>query len=108
MNAQSARSWTYPELDNLVIALWPLVSAHNWTYLDLLNVIRPALERPDAYPCDTEQNFAAYCPTVLGLRKSGRGRSAKDGHPKGHDIAKKLCPSISQSPASMHEGPSFH
>jgi hypothetical protein len=29
------------DLDTVVIALWPMVSPHNWTYLDLLNVIRP-------------------------------------------------------------------
>ena len=96
MNAESARSWTYPELDTLVIALWPMVSAHNWTYLDLLNVIRPALERPSAYPCDTEQNFATYCCSILGLQKVGRGKTARDGRPAGYDVARKLCPALHQ------------
>ena len=76
---QSDRLWLYPDLDTLVIALWPLVKAHNWTYRDLLSVMRPALERPDAYPCDSEQNFATYCINVLGLRKVGRGASARNG-----------------------------
>jgi len=94
MNGESTRSWIYPELDALVIALWPLVSAHNWTYLDLLNVIRPALERPNAYPCDTEQNFATHCRYVLGLQKVGRGKTARDGRPAGYDVARKLCPEL--------------
>jgi hypothetical protein len=71
-----------------------MVSAHNWTYLDLLNVIRPTLERPDAYPCDTEQNFATHCRYILGLQKVGRGKTAKNGRPAGYDIARKLCPSL--------------
>jgi hypothetical protein len=94
LNGDSTRSWIYPELDALVIALWPLVSAHNWTYRDLLNVIRPALERPTAYPCDTEQNFATHCRYVLGLQKVGRGKTARDGRPAGYDVARKLCPAL--------------
>ena len=94
MNGESTRSWIHPELDALVIALWPLVSVHNWTYLDLLNVIRPALERPNAYPCDTEQNFATHCRYILGLQKVGRGKTARDGRPAGYDVARKLCPEL--------------
>ncbi len=41
----SDRLWQYPEVDTLVIALWPLVKVYNWTYHDLLNVILPALKR---------------------------------------------------------------
>jgi len=93
MCSDSTRVWTYEEVDTVVISLWPLVKAYNWTYLDLLNVIRPALKRSDAYPCDCEQNFATYCVNVLGLRKPGKGVTAKDGKPAGHQIAQKLLKS---------------
>ena len=34
MSAESDRLWLYPDVDTLVIALWPLVKAYNWTYRD--------------------------------------------------------------------------
>ena len=100
MSAESDRLWLYADVDTLVISLWPLVKQYNWTYRDLLNVIRPALSRRSAaetglhpvlrYPCDTEQDFAAYCPTVLGLHKTAKGVSAKDGRPSGYVVAMRL------------------
>jgi hypothetical protein len=90
MSDNSDRSWLYPEVDTLVIGLWPLVRAFNWTYRDLLNVIRPVLKRPDAYPCSAEHEFAPYCANVLGLKKTGRGRTAKSGRPPGFEIAQRL------------------
>jgi hypothetical protein len=66
-----------------------LVKRHNWTYADLLNVIRPKLKRPEAYPYDHEQSFATYCTNVLGLRKTGKGRSS-EGELVGADVARRL------------------
>ena len=77
-------------VDALVIALWPLVTRHNWTYCDLLNVMRPALGRPDVYPCDREQSLATHCVNALGLRKDGKGKTAKDGRPVGWEVAGKI------------------
>jgi hypothetical protein len=82
------RVWNYRDVDRAVITLWPLVKRHNWTYADLLKVIRPTLKRPTAYPCETEQRFADHC-NLLGLRKTGKGRSAK-GEPVGADVARRL------------------
>ena len=96
MCADSTVPWLYPDVDSLVISLWPLVTRYDWTYRDLLNVIRHGLKRPDAYPCDTEQAFATYCENVLGLRKTGQGASAKDGRPKGIEIALQIYPGLSQ------------
>jgi hypothetical protein len=90
MSDDSDKVWLYADVDTLVIALWPLVKAHNWTYRDLLNVIRPGLKRPTAYPCEREQDFSAYCANVLGLRKQSKGVSAKNGKPAGHEIATRL------------------
>jgi hypothetical protein len=96
MADDSDRQWQHPDVDTLVISLWPLVKAYNWTYRDLLNVIRPALKRGDAYPCASEQDFAAYCANVLGMRKAGKGVSAKNGRPKGSDVAKEWCPAMNR------------
>ncbi len=90
MSDDSDKLWLYADVDSLVISLWPLVNAHNWTYRDLLNVVRPGLKRPNAYPCEREQDFSAYCANVLGLRKQGKGVSAKNGKPAGHEIAARL------------------
>lgn len=112
MGDSSDRLWLYPELDTLVIRLWPLVKTYNWTYRDLLNVIQPALARlPSSppppglkannrrqpkwtYPCEREQDLSTYCTNVLGLRKTGKGASATDGHPAGYNIALTYCPSL--------------
>jgi hypothetical protein len=94
MADDSDRQWQYPDVDTLAIALWPLVKAYNWTYRDLLTVIRPALKRGDAYPCGGEQEFAPYCANVLGLRKKAKGVSAKNGRPKGSEIAREWCPAL--------------
>jgi len=96
MADDSDRQWQYPDVDTLVISLWPLVKAYNWTYRDLLNVIRPALKRGDAYPCGSEQEFAPYCANVLGLRKKAKGVSAKNGRPKGSEIAREWCPALAE------------
>jgi hypothetical protein len=90
----AVRPWLYPDVDSLVIGLWPLVTKHNWTYRDLLKTIRPALQRPKAYPCEREQDFATYCTNVLGLRKTAKGVTSKNGHPPGHKIAEQLCPAL--------------
>lgn len=82
--------WTYEQLDTLVLSLWPLVKQHNWTYRDLLSVIRPVLKRPKAYPCERDQDFATYCVNVLGLRKAGKGVTARNGKPTGYEIARQL------------------
>ena len=100
MSAEADRLWQYADVDTLVISLWPLVKEYNWTYRDLLNVIRPGVKRPEAYPCTSEQDFTAYCANVLGMRKTGRGVTAPDGRPKGYEIAWQLCP------ASCSGGPS--
>ena len=79
MSDDSDRLWPYAEIDTLVISLWPLVMRYNWTYRDLLNVLRSLNPQPPAtnpfhrYPCDREQDLAAYCITALGLRKTGKG-----------------------------------
>src|SRR5437867_1012004 len=135
------RAWPYPQVDFLVISLWPLLKRHNWTYCDLMNVVRTVsalnrqstptapshvtshvtmqrCNRPDrspnvtmqpfnpcnapSYPLQSEQEFATYCTYVLGLRKSGRGKTAKNGRPAGYEIALRLCaPRSGETPAAV-------
>jgi hypothetical protein len=101
MAAESDRLWQYPEVDTFAIAMWPLVKAYNWTYRDLLNVLRSLSQNSplctfnsalNRYPCDSEQDFAAYCANVLGLRKTTKGATAANGRPVGYELAKQLFP----------------
>jgi len=80
-------------VDEIVICLWPLVKRHNWTYRDLMTVVRKVLPTPHRYPLEREQDLAAYCPNVLGLRKppGQPGKSSRDGCPPGSEVALKLC-----------------
>jgi len=91
MASDAQRRHEYPQLDQLLILLWPLLKKHNWTYRDLLNVTQMIVPRPFKYPHEREQDLAAYCPNVLGLRKDGKGKSAKNGRPAGYEIALRLC-----------------
>ena len=99
MAAKNDRIWNYRELDAVVIGLWPLLKRNNWTYRDLMNVTRAVVSRPDAYPCLREQDFAAYCVNVLGLRKTGSGKTAKGGRPVGYEVAMRLCVRKPPSPS---------
>jgi hypothetical protein len=91
MAAQETRHWNYPEVDAAVIALWPLVKRHRWTYRDLLNVVCEVAPQLRRYPCEREADLATYCNNVLGLRKSAKGKTARNGRPKGHEVAVRLC-----------------
>jgi hypothetical protein len=93
MAAQEQRIWNYPDLDTVVISVWPLLNRHNWTYRDLSAVVRRVLPTNHQYPLEREQDLAAYCSNVLGLRKSGGppAKSSPDGRPPGHDVALRLC-----------------
>lgn len=85
------RHQSYPGLDDAIIMFWPLLSRFNWTFRDLMLVLR-SVERPWlTYPCEREQDLATYCTNVLGLRKGRKGRSAKDRLPDGIEIARALC-----------------
>lgn len=90
MASQATRHWNYPEMDAVVISLWPLVIKHRWTYRDLLNVLREVLPQHRRYPCEREQDLATYCLNVLGLRKRAQGKTSKHGRPQGYAVALRL------------------
>jgi hypothetical protein len=91
MSSKPSDNWTYQAQDEVLIWFWPLVTRYNWTYRDLINVARGVLPLPLAYPFQREQDVASYCANVLGLRKRAKGKTAKDGRPRGHEIALRLC-----------------
>lgn len=91
MIGRNERRWATPELDEVVITLWPLLQRHTWTYRDLMNVIRSVADLPDGYPCQREQDLSAYCFNVLGLRKRGTGKTASNGRPAGYEVAARIC-----------------
>lgn len=90
MAAQETRHWNNPQADAAVISLWPLVKGHHWTYRDLRNVVLEVDARLHRYPFGRDEDLAAYCNNVLGLRKNSKGKTAKSGRPKGHDVALRL------------------
>jgi hypothetical protein len=81
------------DLDEIVILFWPLMKRHNWTYRDLMAVACQVLPLPHHYPLEREQDLAAYCSNVLGLRKQDGppGKSNPDGRPPGYEVAFRLC-----------------
>lgn len=81
----------YPALDDCIIMLWPLVRRHQWTYQDLMTVIRAVAPVPLRYPCERVQDLASYCNNVLGLRKNSKGRSDPNGTPPGFEMARAMC-----------------
>jgi hypothetical protein len=88
------RIWTHPQVDAVIIGLWPLVVRYNWTYSDLLKVLDRLLPAPPKnedrkYPLDSEASLKMHCRSVCGLTKSQRGKSA-DKMPEGWTIAAKL------------------
>lgn len=92
MASDETKLWNNPEVDTVVISLWPLVKRHNWTYRDLAAVGRRVLTPPHRYPLEREQDLAAYCANVLGLRKAAGtpGKSSPDGKPKAYEVALQL------------------
>jgi len=98
MASENERIWNYPDLDTVIISIWPLLKRQNWTYRDLLAVVRMILPAPHRYPLESEQELSTYCHNVLGLRKSGSpGSSSPDGKPHGWEVALKLCPKSPES-----------
>lgn len=92
MAATEMRQQRYPQVDELVILLWPLLKRNHWTYCDMMNVVNRFASRPGAYPCEREQDFATYCNNVLGLRKGGLGgKTAKNGRPAGMEVVERMC-----------------
>jgi hypothetical protein len=92
MSAENEKTWNYPDLDLALITCWPLLKKFNWTYRDLMSVVKLILPKHQRYPLEGEPELATYCLNVLGLRKAGpKGRSAPDGKPLGWEVALKLC-----------------
>lgn len=75
-------------LNQALMALWPLLKLHNWTYADLWNVLRDCAV-PTA-PCDNYRQLARYCLHALGLRKTGVGHPATTSKPAAHALALRL------------------
>jgi len=94
MHDPQARTWTHPQVDAIVIGVWPLVVRYNWTYSDLLKVLDSLLPAPSAnedrqYPLDSEASLKVHCRSVCRLTKSKKGKTAKK-MPEGWTIAAKL------------------
>ncbi|MCB1206190.1 MAG: hypothetical protein KDN18_18155 [Verrucomicrobiae bacterium] len=78
-----------PDIDELTIHWWPLLTRHEWTDRDMCGLIRNVVKNPSAYPLREDKEFADYRKKALGLVKikDRRGKSAPDGLPKGWKVA---------------------
>jgi hypothetical protein len=92
------RPWPHPELDEAIITLWPLIKRHNWSYMDVLNVMSDLINCSDLYICQTERNLAIYCFNTLRLRKLGHGKTARLDRPSGYTVAIRLVPPVAPPP----------
>jgi len=90
--SQPQRPWPHPELDEAIIALWPLVKRHHWSYGDLLRVLGDLVDCSDDCICQSERNLGIYCFNTLRLRKPGQGRTARHERPAGYVVALRLFP----------------
>ncbi len=94
MYDRERRRWRHPDVDVAVISIWPLVQHYNWTYEDLLKVLDKLLPIPAAdnkYPRDCADSLKVHCRTILGLTKTGRGKSVSVGKmPEAWEIALEL------------------
>ncbi len=80
----------HPKVDQLAILLWPLVTRHNWTYRELMEVMTTIMPELQGYPCSREQDLATYCANVLGLRKGKTQRPPRRKIIPGMDVAQKI------------------
>lgn len=91
MASEQTKEPHHPEVDLAVIRLWPVVIRHNWTYRELRDFLLEVLPTKQSYPCEREQDLAAYCANVLGLRKGGAKGRTKTREPlPGLDVARSL------------------
>jgi hypothetical protein len=94
MHDPQPRTWTHPQVDAILIGVWPLVIRYNWTYSDLLKVLDKLNPAPPGnedrkYPLDSEASLKMHCRSVCGLTKNKKGKSAAN-MPEGWPIAAKL------------------
>ncbi len=90
MASDATKAPHHPNVDQVVIMLWPLLRRHDWTYRELMEVVCDILPDARRYPCEREQDLAAYCSNVLGLRKGLTGRSRSRDKIPGREVARTL------------------
>ncbi len=90
-----ARELCHPEpshrdLDKAIIFLWPLLKRHNWSHGQFLDLLRSLVRCPATYPCESEDQLAAYCKAALGLEKPSLPNARKDKVIAGQAVAERL------------------
>ena len=99
--AQSFERWgalKYPEVDELTILWWPLLTRYRWTDRDLRGLLCRVVAHPRAYPLREDKEFADYRQKALGLIKGNtrRDKSDRDGKPEGWRAALAMVPKVSE------------
>ena len=87
-----------PDLDELTILWWPLLTRHCWTDHDMRCLLQGVLPKPDVYPLREDKEFADYRKKALGLikGKEKRDKSTADGKPTGWRVAMAMIGKLSE------------
>lgn len=87
-----------PDVDELTIHWWPLLTRYRWTDRDMCGLLRQVVPHPEAYPLRDEKEFADYRKKALGLikGKGPRDKSAPDGKPMGWRVALAMVGKLSE------------
>ena len=87
-----------PEVDQLIILWWPLLTRYHWTDRDMRGLVKKVVKYPDAYPLREDKEFADYRKKALGLikAKTRRDKSALDGKPTGWRVALAMAGKLSE------------
>jgi hypothetical protein len=98
------RPWPFPRLDECIIALWPMVKLHHWSFAALHKVLSQAGAQPGAPPLKDSRALQTYCAASLGLHTPAQKANGAD--PPGYSLSLYLCqprrssPPIGQAPWS--------
>jgi hypothetical protein len=76
--------------DKLIILLWPLMIRHNWSYLDLLKLLRVLGKCGQSIACPSEAKLAEYCQNALRLAPPTRSTASPKISEAGQLVVERL------------------
>ena len=79
MADEHERIWNYPDLDIAVITNWPLLKKHNWTYRDMLEIVKQLFRRRIAYPLRKRTGVGDVLPECPGFAQIRPQRAQQPG-----------------------------
>jgi hypothetical protein len=80
----------HPDLDQVIILLWPLVKRHQWSYGDLLRTIGGRPDSGMTINLKFEEQFGVYCSRELGLPSANPAGAFEPGTWPGQEVADRV------------------